>query len=277
MSGPKRHMPAPSDTAASGPPATFAETAARGVCYNRVGELLLRPDEALFGGLADGSLLGEVARVRRTLLDGTCTRGADAALEELEREAERVAAAGLPALGAEHEKAFGHAAAVDHPPHEMHYGGVNLFQQTHQLSDVVGFYRAFGVDVPENLRERPDHVGIEMEFLGLLCVKEANAIQNGLEAEREVTRRAGRRFIARHVGGFVPTLYLRVANRGPSSFYCAVLRFASELLGEDRARLGIPPEEVRRHAFMAAPPPEAEEEGCFGCSELQMGNTGEDA
>ena len=267
-------MSAPSDPTPSDPTAAFAQAAARGVCYTHTGELLLRPDEALFARLADGSLLDEMVEVRRALLNGARTEGAEEALAELERQVRRVVAAGLPALEAEYERTFGHAAAVDHPPHEMHFAGVNVFQQTHHLSDVAGFYRAFGVDVPDALRERADHVGIEMEFLGLLCVKEANAIGSGQAEQRDVTQRARRRFVANHVGGFVPTLYRRVSIREPSEFYCAALRFATELLEEDRARLGIRPEEVRRHAFVAAPPPDAEEEGCFGCAELEMGDPG---
>jgi TorA maturation chaperone TorD len=257
--------------------AELGGAAARGVGFNRVGELLLRPDEALFRRLACGSLLTEVEQVRCALLDGTCTGEADAALEALKCETQRVTAAGLPTLEEEYDTTFGHAAAVDHPPYEMHYAGGNLFQQTHDLSDVNGFYRAFGVDVPAASHERPDHVGIEMEFLGLLCVKEANAIRDGLTAQTSTTQDAQRRFLAEHLGGFVTTLHRQLAERGRSSFYCAVLRLASALVDEDCVRLGIPPEERQRHHFVAQPPPGPENGGCFGCSLGEIGNEGGDS
>jgi len=269
--------PSDSPSSLSDITAELGVAAARGVNYNRVGELLLRPDEALFRRLACGSLLAEVEQVRCALLDGTCTGEADAALEALKCETERVAAAGLPTLEEEYDTTFGHAAAVDHPPHEMHYTAGNLFQQTHDLSDVNGFYRAFGVDVPTASHERPDHVGIEMEFLGLLCVKEASAVRDGLTAQRSTTQAAQRRFLAEHLGGFVPALHRQIEERGRSSFYCAVLRFASALIDEDCVRLGIPLEERRRHHFVAPPPPEPEDGSCFGCSVGELGNEGGDS
>ncbi len=158
----------------------------------------------------------------------------------------------------------------------MHYAGGNLFQQSHDLSDVNGFYRAFGVDVPAASHERPDHVGIEMEFLGLLYVKEAHAISDGLAAQRDVTRDAQRRFLTEHLAGFVPALHRRVVERGASSFYRAVLGLASALVEEDCVRLGIPPAERRRHNFVAQPPP-GPEDGCFGCSLAEIGNPGGDS
>ncbi len=254
--------------------------AARGVCYNRVGELLLGPDDALFQRLADGSLLEEVERVRHSLLHGTCTPGTDTALDELKHEAQRAASAGLPALSAEYETTFGHAAAVDHPPHEMHYSSTHHFQQVHDLSDVCGFYRAFGVDVPANSHERADHLGIELEFFGLLCMKEASALRAGdpdSGEHRDVTHRAQRRFLAEHLSGFVPTLHRRVADSGRSPFYGAALRFASELVEEDCLRLGIPSEERRRHRFVAQSPPAPGDDDCFGCPVVELGKAGGDS
>ncbi len=269
-------MSTPSEPSCPETTAELGGAAARGVCYNRVGELLLRPDEALFRRLAGGALLAEMEQVRGALLDGTTTGEADAALAALRREAQPVAAAGLASLEQVYDTTFGHAAAVDHPPHEMHYAGGNLFQQSHDLSDVNGFYRAFGVDVPAASHERPDHVGIEMEFLGLLYVKEAHAIGDGLAAQRDLTRDAQRRFITEHLAGFVPALHRRVVERGASSFYRAVLGLASALVEEDCVRLGIPPAERRRHNFVAQPPP-GPEEGCFGCSLAEIGNPGGDS
>ena len=88
---------------------------------------------------------------------------------------------------------------------------------------------------------------------------------------------AQRRFLAEHLGSFVPALHRQLAERGRSSFYCAVLRLASALVDEDCVRLGIPPEERRRHHFVAPPPPGPEDGSCFGCSLGEIGNEGGDS
>lgn len=244
--------------------ALFGAAAARGVCYNRAGELLLPPDEALFGRLMDGSLLEEIRQVRRSALAGSRTEEPEAALGEIEREARRVARGGLAALISEYDATFGHGAAAEHMPYEAHYAAAHLFQQTQELADVRGFYRAFGVDVSTAAHERPDHVGIEMNFYGLLCLKEASAVGEGATEQVEITRSARRRFLAHHLGGFLPTLSRRVARGGRSAFYDAALRLATALVEEDCIRLRIPPAERRRHRFVADATPGPEEGGCFG-------------
>lgn len=255
----------------SGP---FEAAARRGVCYNRVGQLLLSPDEELFQRLADGSLVGEVEEVRRAMRDGTCSAEADVALGELRREAGRALAAGLPALIRGYDRTFGHAAAVDHTPYEAHYAAAHLFQQTHELADVCGFYRAFGVDVSAAAHQRPDHVGIELEFFGFLCLKEANAISEGVAEQAEITREAQRRFLGEHLGGFLPTLNRRIAGRARSAFHCAALRFAAALVEEDCLRLSVPPEERRRHRFTAEPAPTPDDGDCFGSPLVEIETTG---
>jgi len=74
-------------------------------------------------------------------------------------------------------------------------------QRTALLSDVMGFYRAFGV-APD--RQRPDHLCCELEFLHVLSLKEARARQAGKSEQAEVCADARRKFLAEHLQPWIP-------------------------------------------------------------------------
>jgi len=74
---------------------------------------------------------------------------------------------------------------------------------TFQMADIAGFYRAFGFEVSG---ERPDHIVPELEFLALVLVKEAYALMAGQVEGAEICATARRRFIAEHLGRWLPML-----------------------------------------------------------------------
>jgi TorA maturation chaperone TorD len=78
--------------------------------------------------------------------------------------------------------------------------------RTFEMADVAGFYRAFGVEV-EPGGERPDHVTAELEFMNLLAVKEAIALQEEGEGEHaQICRDASRAFLRDHLARWAPRL-----------------------------------------------------------------------
>ena len=62
-------------------------------------------------------------------------------------------------------------------PYETEYGNEALFQQPQELGDLMGFYRAFGLAMKQDRRERADHISCECEFLMFLALKEAYALE----------------------------------------------------------------------------------------------------
>src|SRR6185503_4152613 len=81
--------------------------------------------------------------------------------------------------------AFGHAARGDCPLNEIEYGELKadpLFQP-HRLADLAAFYRAFGLEMAEAAAERPDHLGMELEFMAVLAAREAFALEHQLDEE----------------------------------------------------------------------------------------------
>lgn len=100
------------------------------------------------------------------------------------------------------QRLFGHTLRGAVCPYETEYGRRELIQQAHELADLAGFYEAFGLKVSQRQRERPDHIACELEFLAVLSLKEAHALER-LDGEMlEVTRMAIAKFLTDHLGRF---------------------------------------------------------------------------
>ena len=97
---------------------------------------------------------------------------------------------------------FGHSLRGRVCPYEIEYGKRDAILQAQELSDVSGFYRAFGLEPSAKITERWDHVAVELEFVELLSTKEAYALETHQDEMFEVTRHALKRFLREHVGFF---------------------------------------------------------------------------
>ena len=107
--------------------------------------------------------------------------------------------------------------------------------RTFELADVAGFYRAFGVQVSRG-SERPDHITAELEFMPLLAVKEAIAIQEEGDGEHaEVCREAAGAFLQDHLGRWALRLGERLMAANPHPVYSAAGRLLSGFVAYDTA------------------------------------------
>lgn len=110
-----------------------------------------------------------------------------------------------------HTRLFDGDMAVS--PYESHYYR-QAFGKTREMADVAGFYRAFGFGLAEHPRELPDFLATELEFMSLMCLKEAIWLDEGEAGRVEVVRAAQADFLAAHLGRWVPA-------------FCADLRLAA--------------------------------------------------
>lgn len=102
---------------------------------------------------------------------------------------------------------------------ETEYGMAHIFQKSHTLADIAGFYRAFGLERAAGA-ERPDHLSAEFEFLSFLAMKESYALENRKVEPADVSRAAERLFLSEHTGRFAPGLFKKMIEKG--GFYGAV-------------------------------------------------------
>jgi len=141
---------------------------------------------------------------------------------------------------AEHRATFGHVVAHGCPPYETEYGRRHLFGQSQDLGDIRGFYEAFGVR-PRRGGERPDHVACELEFLALLALKEAYATASGDDERTAIVVAATGRFLADHLGRWLPAFAARIAARSPGAGYAAAAAIAAAVVGTHADELGVAP------------------------------------
>lgn len=145
----------------------------------------------------------------------------------------------LAQLGSEHAKLFGHSVRGSCPPYELEYGQSEIIQQTAELADIAGFYRAFGMDLQESAFERGDHICVECEFLGVLCAKQAWALREGQTAMAETCNDAQRLFLRDHLARWAPAFSHRVTVAAPEGFYGRVAALTAALMESDCADFDI--------------------------------------
>ena len=145
----------------------------------------------------------------------------------------------LQDLVASHHRLFGHTARGDVPPYETEYGAEALFQQPHEMGDLMGFYRALGLTLNAQERERADHVSCECEFLCFLALKEAYALEHADAPMAEETRKAERLFLRDHLARFLPAFAKKLSREDTNGLYGALGRVGYDFIAFECARFGV--------------------------------------
>jgi len=128
-------------------------------------------------------------------------------------------------LQAEYRQTFGHTISQECPPYETEYGSAHLFQQAQRLGDIAGFYRAFGLEVSDQAKERLDHIAVELEFMGFLAFKEAYAVTHDGEEKAAICREAERKFLEEHLGRWAPLFAKLLGRKAQEGFYRELASF----------------------------------------------------
>ncbi len=95
-------------------------------------------------------------------------------------------------------------------PYESEMIGLKDFGKAQLMADIMGFYKAFGVEPHD---ERPDHIVSELEFMHYLAAKECHALRTGREDEATVCKDAQKKFFREHLGSWTDSL-LRAMRLG---------------------------------------------------------------
>ncbi len=182
----------------------------------------------------------------------------------------------LPALQAWHRRAFGLTGSLCY---ETECGLPHEFRQSQEMADIAGFYRAFGFNVGGKVRERPDLLSAELEFMHILALKEAYAAEKGVAEHVEICVDAQCKFLQEHLGqwiGLFAESLARSAEEGPAPStssgqalsavegpYLSLARFAAAFVEADAKRFGVTVE--RRSLAGVKPTPLAPELSCETC------------
>lgn len=185
-------------------------------------------------------------------LEELLTRGAfatdlreAAATVDLEKEVEAVIEA-LPEstddIRDAYSGAFGFEGGGEVPIYETEYNTKTLLTSTHDLADIGGFYRAFGLELADGARERVDHLCIQLEFCSDLALRTATLSAAGDQEGVEVVRDAHRSFVEDHLGRWVPLFVESVYEEIQTPVYRELADLLEAFLEVEAARLDADPE-----------------------------------
>jgi nitrate reductase assembly molybdenum cofactor insertion protein NarJ len=119
--------------------------------------------------------------------------------------------------------------------------GINRSQiKTTELSDISGFYNAFGFKLTENgmQREMLDHVGVECEFYAILLAKQAYLVDTNELEGAEIVLDARKKFLQDHLGRFVSSIAKQPGVKD-DKFYSLVFSWIAALVSDECTRLDV--------------------------------------
>lgn len=97
--------------------------------------------------------------------------------------------------------------------------------------ELIRFYNFFSYELSDKFAWAPDHVSVLLEFMQLLCLKEAGAKD---EAEVESISRAQLDFLDRHIVSWLPMSIGRLTKDDRTSYYSRIFAALWEFLEKDR-------------------------------------------
>lgn len=169
----------------------------------------------------------------------------------------------VAALTVEEEYTYLFARQAPVSPYESRYLGPLAAASPQSMVDVAAFYKAFGFEVAQEAGELADYVGAELEFMGLLCLKEVYALENGWQEQVEVCSTARAAFLRDHLGRWFPAFAVGLGAKARLPWYPALADLGVALLAYDQAILGVAPEAVPMpEASTSVPEPVLAEESC---------------
>jgi len=147
-----------------------------------------------------------------------------------------VAALSLTDLQLGYLHAFGAAGSMCY---ETEYGLPHEFRQSQELADIAGFYAAFGFANGGAVRERPDHLAVELEFMQALALKEAHALLNDLQEYVEMCADAQVKFLAEHLGAWIGLFTQSLELNTQNGLFLVLAHFTSDFVHAHADRLGV--------------------------------------
>ncbi len=145
-------------------------------------------------------------------------------------------------LAAEHSRLFEPRSKLQVPPYETEYtlaeSPQHALSQPAHLSDISGFYKAFGLAISEERPDRVDHIATELEFMHVLALKEAVAVEGDEKEHIEIVRDAELKFMNDHLGRWTAQFRDRMAGADEGGFYIALAEMLDLWVKLDKAYLG---------------------------------------
>lgn len=207
--------------------------------YQFLSTCLLEPNKAALEMLRNKDYMAEVKSC-------IAISGNNEMMETFELLQKGLEGTDLESLEWSYRATFGGATvAMDCPPYEMYYSGSQIWQQTQDLADISGTYKAYGIEMEEDsTTSRWDHVAVELEFLHFLTYKLAYAIENHSEEEQESCISGKKKFLYAHIGRWIKAFSTSVVKKTPEEFYRQAATLATLFVHIEMTKLSVDAEEI---------------------------------
>ncbi len=199
--------------------------ALRSLVYASFAEAFEYPDAEMLEDVRSGNF-ARALRQMLTMLDPSLE-------DDTDWEALRGTGACEDDLLAEYTRLF--LAGINGPVCALEEG-VHRNSSLEVMEEALRYYKYFGLSLPDDRQEQPDHLKTELEFLHYLTYQEAQALAEGAEVDGLL--RAQHDFIARHPGAWVPLMRRKLVASGAMPFFVELTRLLERYLDSEARRLG---------------------------------------
>jgi TorA maturation chaperone TorD len=115
------------------------------------------------------------------------------------------------------------------PPYEGVYLGGDGLQA---IQAVARFYHSHGLGPADGAGNRPDYIGLELDFLRHACEQQAGALEKGETGEAEKWQEVEESFLEEHTGKWIGAYCERAIAEARTDFYRGTLRLMGAMIGK---------------------------------------------
>lgn len=192
------------------------------------GLLLAAPSEQVLSQVRDPGLLAEWP----SLEGAHSLRGVSLLTESLalgETEA---------FIRADHTQLFVGPGPITAPPYESVHRSQERLTFERETFMVREAYSEFGLAAPRLNKEPDDHIGLELSFVGTLCVRGLDALDSNDDGGLAHLLDGVWNFLDQHLFQWGPTCFEQIGTSARSRFYEGVAELGHGLLADARVTLG---------------------------------------
>ena len=104
-----------------------------------------------------------------------------------------------------------------------------------EMARIDGFYQKIGIEPRAYIRDRPDHLSVELEALAIITLVEADARKEGQEEVVQAAHQGVERFLRLHLLCWFPRFRERVRAHDPIGMYACLADAVHAFVAHDHA------------------------------------------
>lgn len=118
------------------------------------------------------------------------------------------------------------------PPYESLYRTGKL--QEKPSREIHRLFSQLGIRVPDEWHQPPDYIGVELDFMRLLCSKEVDACDKQKADILSETLHSEHSFVENHLGIWVPSFCEKMISEAGEDYFRGLAHLTVGLIGYDR-------------------------------------------